>query len=436
MIDLLQLDGVDPIGQKIEDGTLLILANGIVDAPKQCPACGNAPLYKHGKRKYQYADTPMHGKPVKVEIERQRYRCNACGTVVTPDIPSLDDKRVATRRLVEYIQGRCFGATFTLLARETGLVVNTVKAIAMEYAELLENHSNLDTPRLMGLDEVKIAGDYRTVFANLEMKTLFEIYEKRTLSRIRDFFKNLKDKEKVEWVVADMWEPCKVVLGEQLPDARRVIDRFHVVCMASDAHEKIRIDLQKPMSKEDRLFMKKGIRWSPPRGPDNRSNRDWEIIEHIRQNYPKLALAFDLKEEFFRIYECKTRAEGEDAYDKWKKSIPPEFQHGFGQVSATVDRHYQDIFNYFDCPIANGYTEAMNGVMKAANRMGRGYSFDVVRAKLLFSKIPMQTGKVIFHDGHATSIQQPVSTWGKPIPSNYGSFIPTLDDLSDRGEFE
>jgi transposase len=436
VIDLLQLDGVSPIGQKFEEGNLLIVADSIVAAPLQCTSCGNSPVYKHGKRKYQYADIPMRGSPVTVEIEKQRYRCRACGTVITPEVPSLDDKRVATKRLVEYIQGRCFGTTFTLLARETGLVVNTVKAIAMDYAELLEAHSCRETPRFMGIDEVMISGDYRAVITNLEMRTLFEVYEKRTLSRIREFFKKLKNKEKVEWVAADMWEPYKIIINEQLPDARLVIDKFHVVRMASDALEKICIDLQKSMSKEERLLMKKGMRWPLLRGYDNRSSGNLEHIDYVRQNHPKLALAFDLKEQFFQIYECKTRTDGERAFDDWRKSIPSEFQQSFGQVAATVDRHSRDIFNYFDSPITNGYAEATNGVMKAANEMGRGYSFEVIRAKLMFSKVPMQTGKVISHDGNATDIQQPASTWGKQLSRNYGSFIPTLDNLAERGELE
>ena len=97
---------------------------------------------------------------------------------------------------------------------------------------------------------------------------------------------------------------------EQLPHARRVIDRYHVVRMASTALEKIRIDFQKSMTKSERLLMKKGIRWSLLKGPDNRSNRDWELIEHIRQSPPKLATAFDLKEEFSQIYECTSRKTG------------------------------------------------------------------------------------------------------------------------------
>jgi transposase len=45
---------------------------------------------------------------------------------------------------------------------------------------------------------------------------------------------------------------------------------------------------------------------------------------------------------------------------------------------------YDEVFAYFEQPITNAYTEAVNGVAKAMNRMGRGYSFDVIRARMLY----------------------------------------------------
>ena len=42
------------------------------------------------------------------------------------------------------------------------------------------------------------------------------------------------------------------------------------------------------------------------------------------------------------------------------------------------------IFNYYDCRISNAYTESINRIGKDINRMGRGYSFEVIRVRLLY----------------------------------------------------
>ncbi len=47
----------------------------------------------------------------------------------------------------------------------------------------------------------------------------------------------------------------------------------------------------------------------------------------------------------------------------------------------------REIFAYFDHPITNAYTEALNGLVKIMNRNGRGYSFDAIRAKVLYSTL-------------------------------------------------
>lgn len=426
--DLLLLEGVSHLGQRVENDGVTIVATANIMPPENCPSCGCKPLYKHGSRVYSYADTPLYGKPVRVEIERQRYRCKVCGKVETPNIPSLDDKRVATKRLIGLIQSRCFKYTFTALSEETGLVVNTVKSIALDYLEWLDENHERETPRIMGLDEVKVGGSYRAVVTNLEMRTVFEMYERRTKQHMIEFFKNLKDKERVEWVALDMWGPFKIVLEQELPNARLVIDRYHVIEKASRALDQLRINIQSQLEKSDRIRLKKGLRWGLLRRNEKRTEADDEKLELIRQDYPKLALAYDLAEEFHSIYEIDGRANAEAEFSRWLNSIPPEFMPYFGEVGAMVNRHHQNIFNYFDFPITNAYTEAKNGITKLNNRMGRGYSYEIIRARLLYAKVSSQAGRVITHTGTPKSITDPVSAWGNAKVSDYGRYISNFGD--------
>ena len=43
-----------------------------------------------------------------------------------------------------------------------------------------------------------------------------------------------------------------------------------------------------------------------------------------------------------------------------------------------------EILNYFGTGATNAYTEAANGLAKIANRNGRGYSFEAIRAKIIY----------------------------------------------------
>ncbi len=44
------------------------------------------------------------------------------------------------------------------------------------------------------------------------------------------------------------------------------------------------------------------------------------------------------------------------------------------------------ILSYFEDPITNAYTESLNDLIRVMNRLGRGYSFEALRAKILFTE--------------------------------------------------
>ena len=44
------------------------------------------------------------------------------------------------------------------------------------------------------------------------------------------------------------------------------------------------------------------------------------------------------------------------------------------------------ILAYFDHPVTNAYTESLNSLIRVMNRLGRGYSFEALRAKILFTE--------------------------------------------------
>jgi transposase len=45
-----------------------------------------------------------------------------------------------------------------------------------------------------------------------------------------------------------------------------------------------------------------------------------------------------------------------------------------------------DILAYFKHPVTNAYTESLNSLIRVMDRMGRGYSFEALRAKILFTE--------------------------------------------------
>lgn len=58
----------------------------------------------------------------------------------------------------------------------------------------------------------------------------------------------------------------------------------------------------------------------------------------------------------------------------------------YKDLVRAVDNWHVEIFNYFDKGLTNAYTESINSIIRQVERMARGYSFDALRAKILFNE--------------------------------------------------
>jgi len=433
VFDLLNLPGVKPVDLHFGNRVITIVAE-VFETPVPPCECGGS-LHRHGRRTNIFADTPMQMQPVRLEISRPRYRCIKCSKISTPDLLFLDERRRATKRLVDAVRQRCLGMTFHALAEQTGVAVNTIKNIAQDLIVDLERTVRYETPVIMGIDELMLAGDYRCVITNLATNNVFEMLEFRTQDYLKPFFQKLPDKARVEWVCSDMWRPFKRSFSEYLPNAKLVIDKFHVVKMASEALDDERKKFQSTLSKNDRVQVKKSIRWLTLKRPGNLTPAEKSALEVVRQSIPELGVAYDFKEMFFRIYDDPVKESAMRAFEAWENSLPDKELEKFHSLAKTVHNHYDDIFAYWDSPsqITNAYTECLNGLIKMSNRIGRGYSYEIIRAKTLYAKEARKVGSSIRLLPGAES-QVPTKSTSETV--EYGPHIPTLIDLAEDGKFD
>jgi hypothetical protein len=110
-----------------------------------------------------------------------------------------------------------------------------------------------------------------------------------------------------------------------------------------------------------------------------------------RKNYPELGMAYRLKEDFFKIYNAKTSEEALARFSMWDRAVTHEVRDAFSDLIKAWLNWQPYIVAYFDRPLAgqpitNAYTECLNGLIRVMDRLGRGYSFEALRAKILFAE--------------------------------------------------
>ena len=226
-------------------------------------------------------------------------------------------------------------------------------------------------------------------------------------------------------------------------------DRFHVVRMANNALEAARKKVRSSLDTKTRIKLK-NERFVLLKRHHDLSEREEEKLQRWVQQFPDLGDAFNAKEGFFDIYEQPTRAAAERAARQWITRIPASVEKEFREARVALNNWWNEIFNWYDFKVTNAYTESINRLAKDVNRMGRGYSFDVIRAKLLFDQEARKpTTRVIrkrvrkevpeakfYFTDFGTPTKNPVTTVIEERCIEYGPHIPTLCRLLEDGYFD
>ncbi len=216
-----------------------------VPDPIACEECGvQGEFVRFGKRDVPYRDLPIHGKRVTLWVVRRRYTCRACKTTFRPQLPEMVDGFRMTLRLHEYVEKESFNHPYTFVAAQTGLDEKTVRDIFNARAEFLGRWHRFETPRILGIDELYLNKRYRCILTNIEERTLLDLLATRRQDVVTNYLMKLKDRQKVEIVSMDMWNPYRAAVKAVLPQARIVVDKFHVVRMANDALGAVDVSLQ------------------------------------------------------------------------------------------------------------------------------------------------------------------------------------------------
>ena len=233
----------------------------------------------------------------------------------------------------------------------------------------------------MSIDEISMRkgkGSLVTVVSDIDGGNLIEMIDSH---RQDDIIETLIEqpfevREQVEEVSIDMWRGFPKVIEQVFPNAKIVIDRFHVM-------KAVNKDLNK-------LRRAVGIR---DRGSkylllSNRSNLNVEQIQRLAVTLKKsecLTIAYEMKEEFREIYE--THMTVKIAQVKFKDWLN-HAQIFFKESTLTIVNHLEVICNYFVNRTTSGVMEGINNRITLIVRRGYGFSnarqFSRARISLFF----------------------------------------------------
>lgn len=356
----------------------------VAKPPTHCPHCNHPEIVGFGRRDEVIMDTPVHGRRTGIMLNRRRYRCQSCRKTFLEPVPHKDEKRQMTNRLIQYIERESLRRTFSSVAEDVGVDEKTVRNIFNDYYERLEKTLKFEMPRWLGINEIHIIKP-RCVITNIEQQTIIDILDTRNKTTFTRYMSKQKDRAQVRYVAMDMWRPYRDAVATMIPDATVIIDKFHVVRMANESLERARKSIRNTLTPQQRRGLVRD-RFVLQKRRHELTEAEYMRFSVWTLNYPEVVHAYELKEAFFEIWDCQTRHQAQEAYYAWQQQVTPEMGKHFDPLIKAMSNWHDEVFAYFDHPITNAYTELFNNFNRVANRAGRGYSFEALRAKILFTE--------------------------------------------------
>lgn len=350
-----------------------------------CPHCGRShETVVHARRTLVIRDIPSHGKAVVIHLDVPRLKCRPCNQTFTASVPEVDTGREMTERLVKWVGRQAIEYPYAEIAKQVRLDEKTIRNVFDDYVAELAKEFKRETPVWLGIDEIKLKR-FRAIFTNLHGRSLIDMLPDRYVSSVTAFLASLPDKERITHVAIDMWSGYRRAVQEVLPHAKIVVDKFHVLTKANAAFEAVRRKIARENKNGAGLGLKRAHKLFDKRAKDL-SDEQYLTVSGWLNSFPELAAAYDLKERLYAIYEVKTPEEAWGEYLNWESTIPKELAKPFRVVKTAFRNWKPYILNYFDDQrVTNAFTESFNAKVRAVYRNGRGYTFERLRAKVLYT---------------------------------------------------
>jgi len=351
-----------------------------------CPRCGMTTTKEHDRRPQHKQDRRLRDKVVFLTLMKRRFRCLWCGKVFTEPDEVFGPRRRSSYRFREYLGQEALHQTVRRTAQKEKIGEGLVRrCVAEEVRRRLEAKGAAATPQFIGLDEFSVSGRrlYHTAICNLGKREVMEVVEGQGQQKVEEYLDKLPDPERVKGVAMDMHEPFRQAVQMCLPQAKVVVDKFHLIRHINGALDKVRSRLQGGNKKGKRRDLFRS-RYTLLKGAERLADWEKEKLNQLFYRYPELRRAWTLKESFRTWYRGTDRNKAEERLASLEKTISRDSLPEFKELLHTLDNWREEILNYFECPITNGFVEGKNNCIKTIKRMAYGYrNMDNFRLRIL-----------------------------------------------------
>lgn len=256
----------------------------------------------------------------------------------------------------------------------------------------------------IAIDETSLSnGDLYTIIINRDRhggeRCLVAICAGTMAEKVSEALERIPEdlRETVEEVTLDLSDSMRKIVRRSFPNAKRVIDRFHIQKLACDAVQEIRIkhrwDAIQEANDETENAKLEGKTYEPERYANGdtkkellarsryllfKSSDKWTESQKRRAEilfaeFPDLREAYGLCHSLRMIFTKNTIKDAARlSMARWYDKVEKAGFRSFNVIAATFYEHYEDILNFYDNRSSNAASESFNSKIKSFRASLRG----------------------------------------------------------------
>ena len=324
-----------------------------------------------------YDSSPIMSMRTSVRISVPKLHCKHCGTFPKARCPLVVPNHTYTKLLKFDIISTLSEETVASTSRTCKVGKHIVADVLHQSVEEGKARQELSPTHTLFIDEIQSTHgqNYITMVADQDHTAICGVigHDIQSVRDIRDWIVSKGgDPNRITLVCSDMSKAYKAGVTECFPKAVRVLDKFHVDNLVSKALEEVRKRTNRKL-KEAGLEYPKGVKYTVLYRKFNHDEKHRKRMEEVRMYNKELALAFDLKEEFFDLFECRDKHHARSYFFSWYNRVRGSRIPEMVDVSKRLMKRLNEILRWFDHKVTNAVSEGMNNTYKKIKSAAFGF---------------------------------------------------------------
>ncbi len=365
-----------------KDGELILTVESTVTSTT-CRRCGRTISERHGLDEPRLLrHLPSFGRVVYLRIRPKRFRCPWCEghPTTTQTLDWYDHGALHTKAYERHLIVQLVNSTLSDVQAKEDVTTDAVLGILDRLVAKSVEWSTLPPFATIGIDEIALLKGHRDFVAVISAQTkqgdlyLLAVLPDRLKATVVAWLKSIPAaiRTQITTVCTDIWDGYITAAQEVLPDARIVIDRFHVARQYRDAVDDLRKRevrrLKKDLPKEAHDELKRTL-WPFRKRPGDLDCMEQERLDALLVHSPALHQAYTLREELTIIFEtARSKADGLRRIRFWRQRVARSGLTCFDTFLKLLDSRLDLIANYFTDHQTSSFVEGLNNKLKVLKR--------------------------------------------------------------------